>query len=192
MELVVIASICLIILIIMFISYKYIVITNPNYPATTQDIILIYVTNYNSCAQLLFSNVKNFCAGLPTNVDTTYFKTVDTTNIVLSMSNYSNIFSFVDIYLSTLESAIAACISNSISIQSVLNSYNEFMIFVLGYDVRNGTTYDVNNIYGLSTVLAPQQLITPFGKLCRKVPKNDPNVAILSDAFDTKYCCYNF
>jgi len=75
-----------------------------------------------------------------------------------------------------------------LNLTNAINAYNNFMIFIVGYDIINKTCGDVNNIYGITHL----NLITPFGKLPRKIIKNDPNVLVMTNAFNDKQQCFIF
>lgn len=194
-ELHLIGVIILIIIAIMFLSYFLITITNPNYPSKYVDIIQIYITQFNNDAQLLFTNVGDLLNYTPSGTTTAanYFIGINTytSQMILTINNQSSIFKAIDLYLAAVESLISAYIKydpNNVQLNNVIGAYNTFMIVILGYDIQNETTADLYGIYNIEGA----GLITPFGKLRRKVINSDPNAYIMLNAFNNTYGCFIF
>ena len=199
-ELRIIGIIILIIIAIMAMSYFFITITNPNYPPETVDIIQIYITQFNNDAAALFANISTLWDYYPSKCQNVvlageYFNGLSptdlTTNMLLTTGNQQSIFLFIDQYLASVESLISAYIGCNIRTSSLINAisaYNNFMIVIVGYDIKNDTNGDINGIYNIKGM----NLITPFGPLRRKILNNDPNAYIMTQAFNNKQGCFIF
>ena len=181
----------------MVLSYFFITITNPNYALDSHDIVQIYMTNFNESTSTLFKNVQflynDVLSSSPSDIviASKYFSNINTSSQILTGNSQSSLFKYIDSYLESLESFICAFINNKIqstNLTNVVNSYSNFMIFAVGYDITHDTCGDINKIYGVNNI----GLITPFGKINRKILKNDINSDIMSVYYNNIYQCFIF
>lgn len=191
-----IGGIILFIIIVMFTSYFLITITNPNYQTGGIDIIQIYITQFNLRASGLFTAIADLWENYPPNCNNVnqagvYFNNINTTDMVLTINNQSFMFMIIDGYLAAVESFISAyiyCNVNSSHLLNAISAYNNFMLVIVGYDIQNNTNGDIGKIYNIDGM----GLITPFGKLRRKVLSNDPSKTVMVSAFSDKHGCFIF